>query len=166
MPTEVKTKPTVKPIPDGYHSLTPYIYVRGGIKAIEFYKKAFGAEELFRMEGPPGKIGHAEIRIGDSALMLADEMEEWGNRSPLTLGGNGSSLMIYVKDVDTAFKRAVDAGAKVKRALKDQFYGDRSGTNEDPYGHHWTLATHNQDVSPDELDRRAKHMGKMCDETQ
>src|SRR2546423_1662739 len=118
----------VKPIPDGYHSLTPYLYLRDGAKAIEFYKKAFGATELFRMPGPDGKsIGHAEIKIGDSILMLADESPSCGSRSPQSLGGNSSSLMIYVPDVDSVFKRAVDAGAKVVRPLANQFYGDRSG---------------------------------------
>lgn len=161
----------VKPIPDGFHAITPYLYVRGGAKAIEFYKKALGAQELVRMDGPPGSapgqeqgtIGHAELKIGDSIFMLADEMKDWGNRSPQTLGGNGSSLMIYVADVDAAFKRAVQAGAKVKRPVKNQFYGDRSGTIEDPFGHQWTIATHVEDVPGDEIERRAAdEMAKMA----
>lgn len=148
----------VRPVPEGYHSITPYLYVRGGAEALEFYRKALGAEEMFRMEGPPGKIGHAEMRIGDSPFMLADEMEEWGNQSPLTLGGNGSSLMIYVENVDELFQQAVDAGAKVVRPVENQFYGDRSGTVEDPFGHKWTISTHVEDVPPEELDRRMKEM--------
>lgn len=145
----------VKPIPDGYHSITPYLYVKGGAKALEFYAKALGAQELFRMPGPDGCIGHAEMKIGDSIFMLADEMPAWNVKSPTTLGGNGSSLMIYVTDVDAAFKRAITAGAKEVRPLKNQFYGDRSGTIVDPFGHQWTIATHVEDVPPDELERRA-----------
>lgn len=144
--------------PEGYHTLTPYLYVRDGSAALEFYRDAFGAKELFRMDGPPGKIGHAEMRIGDSPFMLADEVEAWGNRSPLSLGGNGSSLMIYVDNVDEAFQRAVDAGAKVKRPVENQFYGDRAGVIEDPFGHVWTIATHVEDVPPEELERRMKEM--------
>ena len=155
---------SVKPIPDGYHSLTPYLYVKGGPKAMKFYADAFGAEELFRMGGPgPDLVGHAEMKIGDSIFMLADEMPEWGNRSPQTLGGVASSLMIYVKDVDTAFARAVKAGATITRPLKDQFYGDRTGCVTDPFGHVWTLATHVEDVSPEEIGRRAEEeMAKMA----
>jgi PhnB protein len=145
----------VKPIPDGYHSITPYLYVKGGAKALEFYATALGAQELFRMPTPDGKIGHAEMKIGDSVFMLADEMPAMGIKSPGTLGGNGSSLMIYVPDVDAAYKRAIGAGAEEVRPLKNQFYGDRSGMIADPFGHQWTLATHVEDVPPDELDRRA-----------
>lgn len=145
----------VKPIPDGYHSITPYLYVKGGAKALEFYAKALGAQELFRMPGPGGQIGHAEMKIGDSVFMLADEMPACGVKSPSSLGGNGSSLMIYVPDVDAAFKRAIGAGAKEVRPLTNQFYGDRSGTIVDPFGHQWTIATHVEDVPPDELERRA-----------
>lgn len=153
---------SVKPIPDGYHSLTPYLYVRNGMKALAFYRQAFGAVELFHIDGPPGKIGHAEMKLGDSIFMLADEMPDWGNRSPQTLGGNGSSLMIYVEDVDRVFKQAVDAGATVVRPLQNKFYGDRAGTIEDPFGHQWTIATHVEDVPPDEIDRRAQEeMAKM-----
>lgn len=152
------SQPDVKPIPDGYHSLTPYLNVRGAAKALEFYRDAFGAQETYRLEGPPGKIGHAEMRIGDSAFMLADEMEEWGNLSPLTIGGTGGSLMVYVGDVDSVFQQAVEAGAKEIMPVKDHFYGDRAGTVEDPFGHRWMLATHVEDVSPEEVERRMKEM--------
>lgn len=146
----------VKPIPDGYHSLTPYLYVNAAARALDFYAKALGAQELFRMQSPDGKVGHAEMKIGDSIFMLADEMPTCGVKSPTTLGGNGSALMIYLPNVDAAFKRALAAGAKEVRPLKDQFYGDRSGTLLDPFGHQWTLATHVEDVPPDELGRRAE----------
>jgi PhnB protein len=145
----------VKPIPDGYHTITPYLYIRGAAGAIDFYKRAFGAVELFRMPMPDGRIGHAEIQIGNSVVMLADEHPEMGARSPQTLGGASSGYMIYVEDVDAQFPKAVAAGAKVQRPLKDQFYGDRSATVEDPYGHVWTISTHKEDVPPDEMARRA-----------
>src|SRR5205823_6546343 len=125
----------VKPIPDGYHTVTPYLIVQEGAQAIEFYQKAFGAEVVFRMEGPGGRLNHAEMRIGDSHVMMADEVPEMGIRSPRTLGGAGVSLMLYVEDVDFRFEQAVAAGAKVVRPVQNQFYGDRSGTLEDPYGH-------------------------------
>src|SRR3954447_13114919 len=144
----------VKPIPDGYHSVTPYLVVQGAAKALEFYKKAFGATELFRMPGPGGKIMHAEIRIGDSPVMLADEFPEMDARGPQTLGGTPVGLMIYCEDVDALFNQAVSAGAKVLRPVVDQFYGDRSGTVADPFGHKWTIATHKEDVSPEEMKRR------------
>lgn len=146
----------VKPIPDGYHSVTPYLVVRGGAEAIEFYKKAFGATELFRMAGPDGKLAHAEIKIGDSPIMLADEHPQMGAVGPKTLGGTSVGIMIYVNDVDAIAKQALAAGAKEIRPLKDQFYGDRSGTYEDPFGHKWTIATHKEDVPPDEMMKRAK----------
>lgn len=151
----------VKPIPDGYHTLTAYISIRGAAQAIQFYKDAFGAEELFRMPMPDGKIGHAELQIGDSRLMLADEfpdMPDAVTQSPSALGGSTFGFNVYVPDVDARFKRAVDAGAKVKRPVKDQFYGDRSGTVEDPFGHIWTLSTHVEEVSPEELARRMAEM--------
>jgi PhnB protein len=144
----------VKPIPDGYTTVTPYLYIRGAAGAIDFYKKAFGATELFRMPGPNGCVMHAEIRIGDSCIMLADEFPDMGARSPQTLGGVSSSIMLYVEDVDHRFDQAVKAGAKVQRPVKDQFYGDRSGTLEDPYGHVWTIGTHKEDVSTEEMQRR------------
>ena len=145
----------VKTIPEGYHSVTPYLIVNGGAEAIEFYKKAFGAVELFRMPSPDGKIGHAEIKVGDSPIMLADEYPDMGYKGPQSIGGSPVSLMIYVEDVDTVFKQAVDAGAIVKEALQDKFYGDRMATVVDPFGHRWHLATHKEDVSPEEMGRRA-----------
>jgi PhnB protein len=146
----------VKPIPEGYHSVTPYLIVRGGADAIEFYKKAFGALELFRFPSPDGKIGHAEIKVGNSPIMLADEFPDMGYKGPQSLGGSPVSLMIYVDDVDTVFQQAVDAGATVKEALQDKFYGDRMGTVIDPFGHRWHLATHKEDVSAEEMQRRAQ----------
>lgn len=149
----------VKTIPDGYHSVTPYLIITGAAEAIDYYKKAFGATELLRMPAPGGKIGHAEIKIGDSPIMLADEFPEMGHKSPQTLGGSPVSIMIYVEDVDTVFNQAVAAGGKVQRPLKDQFYGDRTGTLEDPFGHVWHVATHKEDVSAEEMERRAKAAG-------
>jgi PhnB protein len=143
----------VKPIPDGYHSVTPYLIIKGAADAIEFYKKAFGATELFRMNHE-GKVGHAEIKIGDSPIMLADESPEMGSKSPTTLGGTPISIMIYVEDVDTIFKQALAAGGEEQKPLQDQFYGDRSGTLKDPFGHVWHVATHVEDVSPEEMDKR------------
>jgi PhnB protein len=143
----------VKPIPEGYHSLTPYLIIDGAADAIEYYKKAFGAVELFRMDHG-GKIGHAEMKIGDSPFMLADEHPEMGYRSPNSIGSTPVSLMIYVEDVDTVYKQAIDAGGKEVKALQDQFYGDRSGTLTDPFGHVWTVATHKEDVAPEEMEKR------------
>ena len=146
----------VKPIPDGYHSVTPYLIVSGAARALDFYKKAFGATELMRMPGPGDKIMHAEIKIGDSPIMLADEFPERNIRGPQALGGTPVGLMIYVPDVDTVFNRAVAAGAKVETPLTNQFYGDRSGTVADPFGHKWTISTHVEDVPPAEMEKRAK----------
>ena len=143
----------VKAIPDGYHSVTPYLIIKGAADAIEFYKKAFGATELFRMDHQ-GKVGHAELKIGDSPIMLADESTEMGYKSPTTLGGSPVSIMIYVDDVDTIFKQAIGAGGKEQKAVQDQFYGDRSGTLKDPFGHVWHVATHVEDVSPQEMEKR------------
>jgi PhnB protein len=148
--------PKPKPIPDGYHSVTPYLTLSDAAKAIEFYKRAFGATELFRMGGPGDKIGHAEIQIGDSRIMLSDEFPEMGVTSPKTLGGTTASLMIYVADADTQFKQALAAGGKELRPLQTQFYGDRSGTLIDPFGHKWTLSTHVEDVPEKELQRRSE----------
>ena len=148
----------VKPIPDGYHSVTPYLIISGAAQAIEFYKKAFGAKELLRLDCGGGKLGHAEIQIGNSIIMLADEMPEMGYRGPQALGGTPVSFMIYVEDVDARFKQALNAGAKVFKPVQDQFYGDRSGTVTDPYGHVWTIGTHKQDVPPEEIDRRFEAM--------
>jgi PhnB protein len=143
----------VKPIPDGYHSITPYLIIKGAADAIDFYKKAFGATELFRMEHN-GKIGHAELKIGDSPIMLADEQPEMGYLSPKSLGGTPVSIMIYLEDVDTVYPQAIKAGGEEIKALQDQFYGDRSGTLKDPFGHVWTVATHKEDVTPEEMDKR------------
>jgi PhnB protein len=149
-----------KPIPDGYHTATPYLIIRNATEAIEFYKRAFGATERMRMVAPSGEVAHAEIEIGDSPIMLADEMPGAPWRSPQSLGGSPVSLMLYVEDVDALFRQAVDAGGKVERAVQDQFYGDRSGTLIDPFGHVWTLATHKEDVSPEEITRRAEALFK------
>jgi len=146
----------VKPIPEGYHSVTPYLIIKGAADAIEFYQKAFGATELFRFPAPDGKIGHAEIKIGDSPIMLADEFAEMGYKGPRALGGSPVSLMIYLEDVDTVFNRAVEAGASVKEAVQDKFYGDRTGTLTDPFGHVWHVSTHKEDVSMEEMEERAK----------
>jgi PhnB protein len=144
----------VKPIPDGYHTVTPYLIIQGAAQAIDFYKKAFGATEIVRMPDPQGRIGHAELRIGDSFIMLADEHHEMGYRGPRALGGTCVSLLLYVPDVDAMFARAIAAGAKEQRPVADQFYGDRMGTLEDPFGHVWTIGTHTEDVSPEEMKRR------------
>jgi PhnB protein len=146
----------VKPIPDGYHSVTPYLVVKRGARAIDFYKEVFGASERMRMNGPNGTVGHAELEVGDSVVMLADEFPDMGFRSPQSVGGTPVSLVLYVEDVDSCFDRAVAAGAKALRPVEDQFYGDRSGTLEDPFGHVWTVSTHKEDVPPDELRRRAE----------
>lgn len=145
----------VNPIPEGYHSVTPYLSIKGAAAAIDYYKEAFGATELFRMAGPDGKIGHAEIKIGNSPIMLADEFPEMEFVSPQTLGGSPIGLMIYVDDVDTMFQRAISKGAKEVKPLENQFYGDRSGTLRDPFGHVWTVATHVEDVAPEEIEKRA-----------
>jgi PhnB protein len=144
----------VKPIPDGYHSVTPYLIIGGAARALEFYKRVFGAVEKFRMDGPDGRVGHAEIQIGDSHLMLADEHPERNIRGPLSVGGTSMSLLLYVEDVDTQFQKAIEAGAKETMPVQDQFYGDRSGTLTDPFGHVWTIATHKEDVSSAEMQRR------------
>ena len=145
----------INPIPEGYHSVTPYLSIKGAAKAIDYYKQVFGATELFRMAAPDGKIGHAEIKIGNSPIMLADEFPEMEFVSPQTLGGSPIGLMIYVDDVDTMFNQALSAGATEVKPLQDQFYGDRSGTLKDPFGHVWTVATHVEDVAPEELQKRA-----------
>ena len=142
-----------KPIPEGYHSVTPYLAVKNSAEAIDWYKQALGATEVMRYEDK-GKVVHAEIKIGDSIIMLADEWPEGGHVSPQSLGGTPVGFMIYLDDVDSAFKHAIDAGATEERALQDQFYGDRTGTLRDPYGHRWTLGTHVEDVSDEEMKRR------------
>ena len=145
---------TVKPIPEGYHTVTPYLIIKGAAEALEFYKKAFGATELFRMDQPDGKIGHAEIKIGDSPIMLCDEYLEMNHASPKTLGGSPVSLLLYVEDVDTVFDRAISAGAEQQMPLVDKFYGDRSGSVLDPFGHVWHIATHKKDVALEEMEKR------------
>jgi PhnB protein len=150
----------VKPIPEGYHSATPYLIVKDAARAIEFYKRAFGATELLRMAAPGGKIGHAEIKIGDSPIMLADEVPDMGALSPESLGGTPVSILLYVEDVDAVFNQAIAAGAKIQRPVKDQFYGDRTGGVTDPFGHVWYVATHKEDVSPEEMRKRAAAAGR------
>lgn len=151
---EVGTDMAVKYIPDGYHTLTPCIIVKGAASALEFYKQAFGAVEIMRFDGPGGNVAHAEIQIGDSKIMMADESPEWGCVSPQTVGGTPVSMCLYVEDVDARFAQAVKAGATVKRPVADQFYGDRSGTVTDPFGHVWTVSTHKEDMSVEEMKRR------------
>ena len=146
----------VNPIPEGYHTLTPYLTIRNAAAALDFYKRAFGADEIFRIASPDGKVGHAEIRIGDSAIMLSDEFPEMGAQSPLAMGGSPVMLHLYVEDVDALVDRAVKAGGKLERPVADQFYGDRGGMITDPFGHKWWIATHVEDVPPDELERRSK----------
>ena len=145
----------VKPIPDGYPRVSPYLCVNGGTAALEFYKSVFGATERMRMPAPDGRIGHAELQFGDSVIMLADEYPEMDIRSPRAIGGTPVTISVYVEDVDAVFNRAVAAGAKSLRAVETQFYGDRSGQFEDPFGHRWSVATHVEDVAPDEMERRA-----------
>ena len=145
----------VKPIPQGYHSVTPYLIIKGAANAIEFYKKVFGATEKFRMPMADGRLGHAEIVVGDSVIMLADEHPERGYLGPQARGGTAVSIMLYVEDVDTVARRFVQAGGKVLQEVKDQFYGDRSGTFEDPFGHQLTIGTHKEDLTPEEMERRA-----------
>jgi len=150
---------SVKPVPEGYSTVTPYLSIKGAARAIDFYRRALGAEELVRMDMPDGRVGHAELQIGSSRIMLADEMPEMPDavcRSPESLRGSTVGFNIYLADVDTQFKRAIDAGGKVKRPVQNQFYGDRSGTFEDPFGHVWTISTHVEDVSPEEMDKRMK----------
>lgn len=149
-----------KAIPDGYHSITPYLIVDDAGKALQFYKEAFGATELMRIEGPDGRIGHAEMKIGDSAIMLADEYPTMGYKSPRSLGGAAVSLMVYVEKADETFRQALSCGAQEIQPVKDQFYGDRSGTLKDPFGHVWTISTHMEDIAPDELHKRAQQVAK------
>ena len=145
---------TTSYIPEGYHSITPYLHITGAARAIEFYKEIFGATEVMRMDAPGGKIGHAEIKIGDSHVMLADEFPEMDVRSPQSFGGSPVALLLYVEDVDALAERAVAAGAKLESPVEDKFYGDRMGKLVDPFGHIWAIATHKEDVSPEELEKR------------
>lgn len=144
----------VQPIPNGYHTATPYLIVSDAALAIDFYKRAFGATECMRLVDPRGKVCHAEIKVGDSTIMLADEFPEMEHQSPQSLGGVSVSILLYVEDVDAQFSQALAAGAKSLKPVADQFYGDRSGTLEDPLGHVWTLATHQEDVALEEIRRR------------
>jgi PhnB protein len=153
----------VSAVPAGYHTVTPYLVIRDAAKAIDFYKKAFGAAEVMRMAMPDGKIMHAELKIGDSHVMLTDENPQWGHKGPSTLGATTVSMVLYVESVDARFKQALEAGAKELRPLQNQFWGDRMGTLTDPFGHVWSLATHFEDVSPEEMKRRgAEMMQKMA----
>jgi PhnB protein len=151
----------VKTIPDGFHTATPYLIITNAAKAIEFYQEVFGATELTRLTTADGKVGHAEIMIGDSRLMLAEEFPAWDARSPQTIGGSPVFIMLYVEDVDAVVRRAVAAGAQLFKPVEDQFYGDRSGSITDPFGHKWTIATHKEDVSPEEIKRRASALFGM-----
>lgn len=146
----------VKAVPEGLHTITPHLVIKSADKAIEFYKKALGAEQLFVHKAPDGRIAHAELKIGDSKLLLADEFPEMGGKSAQTLGGSPVILNVYVEDVDKLFNQAVAAGAKVTMPLANQFWGDRYGTVTDPFGHHWALGQHIEDVTPEEMERRAK----------
>jgi len=150
----------VRPIPEGYHTATPYLIVKGAANAIEFYKKAFDATEVMRMPDPAGRIMHAEIQVGNSRIMMADEMPEMGFRGPQSLGGTPVSILLYVNDVDAQARKATAAGAKVMRPVENQFYGDRSGTFTDPFGHVWTIATHKEDLSNEEIQKRFESVMK------
>jgi len=151
-----------QPIPQGYHSVTPYLTVKDAARAIDFYQRAFGAKEVMRMNGPEGKITHAELKIGGSMIMLADEMPGNNSKSPQSLGGTTVGIFLYTEDVDHVFRQAVSAGAKVEMPLDDMFWGDRYGKVTDPFGHSWSLATHKEDVAPEEMKKRAKEaMAKM-----
>jgi PhnB protein len=160
MPTQAK------PIPQGYHTVTPYLTVNDAARAIDFYKRAFGAQELMRMDGPGGKIGHAEIKIGDSRIMLADEMPGSGTRAPQSLGGTTTGVFLYVENADAVFNQAVSAGAQVDAPLADMFWGDRYGRLKDPFGHSWAVATHKEDVAPAEMSKRMQEAtAKMASQT-
>jgi PhnB protein len=148
----------VKPVPDGYHSVTPYLIVRGANQAIDFYTRAFGATEIMRMPGPNGIIMHAEIRIGDSIVMLSDEIPQASGKSPKTLGGTTAAVMVYVPDVDKTYKQAIAAGATGGEAPTNMFWGDRYGKLTDPFGHEWSIATHVEDVTPEEMEKRMAAM--------
>ena len=154
------SKGNVKPVPEGYHTATPYLIIDGAARALDFYRRIFGAVEKMRMPSPGGKVGHAEISIGDSIIMLADEHPEIGARSPRAVGGSGVGIMLYVDDVDVTVKNAVAEGAKLVQKVEDKFYGDRTGTIEDPWGHTWHVGTHKEDVSEDEMKRRMASMAK------
>jgi PhnB protein len=158
---------SVKPIPDGYRTVTPYLVVSSAAAAIDFYKRAFGAKEISRMDGPQGKIAHAEIKIGDSILMLSDEMPGSDTKAPQSIGGTAVGIFLYLENVDKTFQEAISAGAKTIMPPTDMFWGDRFGKLTDPYGHSWALATHKEDVAPAEMSRRMKEeMPKMAAQQQ
>jgi PhnB protein len=148
----------VKPIPDGYSAITPYLVVDGATRAIDFYKQVFGATERMRMPGPDGRIGHAELLIGGAVIMLADEFKDMGSKGPRTFGGSPVSILVYVNDVDAVVKKAVASGGRLTRPVENKFYGDRSGAIEDPFGHVWLVSTHVEDVSPEEMEKRMAAM--------
>lgn len=152
---------TVSPIPEGYHSVTPYLIIDGAAEAIEFYKSAFGATEIMRLPGPEGNVMHAEVRIGDSMIMMADACEEMGMKGPKAFGGCAASICLYVEDVDAVYAQAIEAGGTEKRPLTDQFYGDRSATLEDPFGHVWTVSTHTEDLAPEVIQQRFEDFMKQ-----
>jgi len=149
---------SVKPIPDGYRSVTPYLFIKGAASAIDYYKNIFGAKERMRMPGPNGRVMHAELEIGNSVIMLADENPQVGARSPETIGGASCSFHVYVENVDAIVQKAVDSGGKLARPVKDEFYGDRTGTVIDPFGHIWSIATHIEDVTPEEMKKRMANL--------
>jgi PhnB protein len=151
---------SVKSIPESFHSVTPYLSIKGATEALEFYKQAFNAKEMFRLPAPNGDIGHADILIGDSHVMLSDQCAESPIPSPQSLGGSSVGLYVYVEDVDLLFEQAINAGAKEVKPVEDQFYGDRTGTLKDPFGHIWFLATHKEDLTPEEINIRAETLFK------
>ena len=148
----------VQPVPEGFHTVTPHLVIKGASEAIEFYKKAFGAAEISRLPGPDGKLMHGSLKIGDSIVFLVDENPQWGSNGPLSLGGTPITLHLYVEDVDTAFSQAVEAGASVKMPPADMFWGDRYGVITDPFGHSWSLATRKQDLTPEQVAKNAEEM--------
>jgi len=149
---------SIKAIPPGHHTVTPYLAIKNAASALEFYKNAFGATESYKLMLPDGRLGHAEIRLGDSVIMLADEFLEYGGKAPQALGGSPVSIHLYVEDVDAFFKKALAAGAKERKPVMDQFYGDRSGELENPFGHLWWVATHKEDIAPEEMQKRVQAM--------
>ena len=149
---------SAKAIRAGRHTVAPYLAIKNAAKALEFYQTAFGATEIYKLMMPDGRLGHAEIRLGDSIIMLSDEFPEYGGKAPETLGGSPVSIHLYVEDVDAFFNRALAAGARERKPVMDQFYGDRSGQLEDPFGHLWWVATHKEDVAPDEMQKRVEAM--------
>jgi PhnB protein len=163
MSTPEKATPArkVRPVPEGYHTVAPHLCVDGGAQALEFYQKAFGAKEINRLKMPDGKIGHAEIQVGDSRIMLSDEFPDFGNRSPKSIGGTPVIVHLYVEDVDALAAQAVGAGAQVLIPVADQFYGDRSGRIQDPFGHVWIISTHIEDVTPEEIEKRTEAFMKQ-----